>query len=259
VDIFDNSFDEVRAATRADVAAHPMAAYALPPGKTLRFTLQRDLPRAAEWTVDVVFGAIVATLGSAGVLWVLDNFLKTADLSYPSLLGFLFCASIGWYGYKSIGRGIYVLLGSRTPVPALEIDRGELRAGDEFRLLLIQPGPVTLDQIDVDLVGIERVVLDGKSIERNTFFRIVFSEENVRVRRGDELRREITFRVPDDVMPTARTDKELSMWRIVVESDVRFGANCTHQFPVLMQPLQASRLDHAPEQAHLGGVVSGRQ
>ena len=162
MDIFDNSFDEVRAATRAGVAAHPMVAYALPPGQTLRFTLPRDLPRAAESTIDVVLGAIVAALGSAGVLWVLGNFWKTADISYASLLGFLFCASIGWYGYKSIGRGIYVLLGSLTPVPVLEIDRGELRAGEEFRLLLIQPGPVRLDQIDVDLVGIERVVLDGE-------------------------------------------------------------------------------------------------
>ena len=88
-----------------------------------------------------------------------------------------------------------------------------------------------------------RVLVDGeKTIERDTFLRILFEEEDVRVRSGDTFRREITFQLPDDVMPTARTDKELSKWCVVVEQDVRLGANCTHQFPVLVQPRAEFRM-----------------
>jgi len=40
-------------------------------------------------------------------------------------------------------------------------------------------------------------------------------------------------------MPTGGSEKHHSYWSIVVELDVRFGADCTHEIPVFMQQRHA--------------------
>ena len=248
MDIFDNSLDEFRAATRANIAQHPLHAKPLPHGQTLPFSLHRQLPRAAESIGYIMAGLAIAVVGSAGFIWTFAYVWSTGNFDEWLILGIMLAAIVAGLGYKFLGHGIYVMLGSRTPLPTVEIDRNQLRPDEAFRLLLIQPGPCSLNKIEVDLAGKEKICEEKQNhnakedpgtytvwSDRNTFLRILFEEENVRVRRGETFRREIKFRVPDDVMPTGGSEKHSSYWNVVVELDVHFGADCTHEFPVFMQ------------------------
>src|SRR5438874_1311606 len=160
-------------------------------------------------------GLAIAVVGSAGFIWTFAYVWSTGNFDEWLILGIMLAAIVAGLGYKFLGHGIYVMLGSRTPLPTVEIDRGQLRPDEEFRLLLSQPGPCSLNKIEVDLAGKEKICEEKQNhnakedpgtytvwSDRNTILRILFEEENVRVRRGETFRREIKFRVPDDVMPT---------------------------------------------------------
>ena len=127
MDIFDNSLDEFRAATRANVAQHPLRAKPLPHGQTLPFSLHRELPRAAESIGYILAGFAIALLGSAGFIWTFAYIWRTGNFDEWLMVGIMLAAVVAGLGYKFLGHGIYVMLGSRTPIPIVEIDRGQLR------------------------------------------------------------------------------------------------------------------------------------
>lgn len=198
-----------------------------PPGKHLRYALQRNTSRGAQ--IGCTF-ALALVLGGAGGGFLYGAW-RTGDTSIVlRIVG----GAFAFVGVLLLGSAIHQLFALRTPQTMVEIDTDVLVRGSRIRLHFRQPGPANFESLRANLVGEESWTTgSGKRRQRHVLqlgtFNL-FDSGPFELLNETPFERAVTVQVPD--LPRASSPARMETWQLEVWGKVHGRADFQHVFPV---------------------------
>ena len=194
--------------------------------------LSRESPWKAQIGCTAVIALIIASVGFfiAYMTWTRDQ--------SDNRNGMLIFASI-WIGVGALVMlsAIHQAFATRPPETIVEIDPEVLVPGQPVRVHILQPGPLNLRSIHVNLTAEETwwvTTRRGKrSLERKWHgpYRMMEIGREA-IGGGETLDREGTFTIPRDIHETLESGGHNVRWKIEVWGRVAWWFGFMHPFPV---------------------------
>jgi hypothetical protein len=195
--------------------------------------IERATPWKAHAGCGVLIGAFLMLFGGGIVALALHH----DDRGLPMIVGGAFALA----GVFVLYGGIHQWLASASPETVLEIETLPLQRGERTAAVVVQPGPLDLKSLHVNLVCLQtvtKIVQHRNGTERQRFTKQIWDANvldvgAVTVLSGENLRWDLELDVPRDAPRSGDQGENRSVeWRVEIWGRVRGRPDFMHPFIV---------------------------